>query len=40
MTKHALVAADGLLVERGRRQVPIYVAEIFETEMREALDFV
>jgi hypothetical protein len=39
MTKHALVTPDGLLVERGRRQVPIYVAEVFETEMGEALEF-
>ena len=40
MTKQALVSADGLLIERGRRQVPIYVAEVFETEICEALDLV
>ena len=39
MTEHALVAADGLLVERGRGQVPIDIAEVFEAEMRKALGF-
>ena len=39
MTQHALMAADGLLVERGRGQVPIDVAEIFETEMPKAFEF-
>jgi len=39
MTKQALVSADGLLIERGRRQVPIDVADVFEAEMLEVLDF-
>jgi hypothetical protein len=39
MTEDALVAADGLLVERGRGQVPIDVAEVFETEVRKAFEF-